>query len=185
MQNSPSPEELHAFDREHFLHPWHDMNAWRGYDNMLVEAAQGIYLYDETGKKFIDGPGGMWCVQIGYGQAEMAQAISEQVLKMPYASPFTNVTQPGAILAKKLADFAPGDLNNVFFHHRRLHRRRYRFAGHAVYEQQPRTARKEDDPRAGKRLSRLNLFGSIRKRQRAGCDQIRYGNAVWCTFCPM
>ena len=56
MQNSPSPEELHAFDREHFLHPWHDMNAWRGYDNMLVEAAQGIYLYDETGKKFIDGP---------------------------------------------------------------------------------------------------------------------------------
>ena len=115
MQNSPSPEELHAFDREHFLHPWHDMNAWRGYDNMLVEAAQGIYLYDETGKKFIDGPGGMWCVQIGYGQADMAQAISEQVLKMPYASPFTNVTQPGAILAKKLADFAPGDLNNVFF----------------------------------------------------------------------
>ena len=115
MQNSPSPEELHAFDREHFLHPWHDMNAWRGYDNMLVEAAQGIYLYDETGRKFIDGPGGMWCVQIGYGQAEMAQTISEQVLKMPYASPFTNVTQPGAILAKRLADFAPGDLNNVFF----------------------------------------------------------------------
>ena len=115
MQNSPSPEELHAFDREHFLHPWHDMNAWRGYDNMLVEAAQGIYLYDETGRKFIDGPGGMWCVQIGYGQAEMAEAIAAQVLKMPYASPFTNVTQPGAILAKKLADFAPGDLNNVFF----------------------------------------------------------------------
>ena len=51
MQNSPSPEELHAFDREHFLHPWHDMNAWRGYDNMLVQEAQGIYLYDETGKK--------------------------------------------------------------------------------------------------------------------------------------
>ena len=115
MQNLPSPEELHAFDREHFLHPWHDMNAWRGYDNMLVQEAQGIYLYDETGKRFLDGPGGMWCVQIGYGQAEMAEAIAAQVLAMPYASPFTNVTQPGAILAKKLADFAPGDLNNVFF----------------------------------------------------------------------
>ena len=115
MQNSLSSEELHAFDREHFLHPWHDMNAWRGYDNMLVKAAQGIYLYDETGKKFIDGPGGMWCVQIGYGQAEMAETIAAQVLEMPYASPFTNVTQPGAMLAKKLADFAPGDLNNVFF----------------------------------------------------------------------
>ena len=115
MRNSPSPEEIHRWDRQHFIHPWHDMNAWRGYDNMLVEGADGIYMYDETGKQFIDGPGGMWCVQIGYGQREMADAIADQVMKMPYASPFTNVTQPSAILAKKLADFAPGDLNNVFF----------------------------------------------------------------------
>jgi len=115
MQNSPSPEDIHSWDREHFIHPWHDMNAWRGYDNMLVEGADGVYMYDETGKKFIDGPGGMWCVQIGYGQHEMADAIAAQVMKMPFASPFTNVTRPSAILAKKLADFAPGDLNNVFF----------------------------------------------------------------------
>ena len=115
MQNSPSPEDIHSWDREHFIHPWHDMNAWRGYDNMLVEGADGVYMYDETGKKFIDGPGGMWCVQIGYGQREMADAIAAQVMKMPFASPFTNVTRPSAVLAKKLADFAPGDLNNVFF----------------------------------------------------------------------
>ncbi|MGB0798342.1 MAG: aminotransferase [Planktomarina sp.] len=115
MSNSPSAEDLHAWDRTHFIHPWHDMNAWRDYDNMLVESAEGIYQYDETGKRFIDGPGGMWCVQIGYGRADMARAVSDQVLKMPYASPFTNVTQPSAVLAKKLADMAPGDLNNVFF----------------------------------------------------------------------
>ena len=115
MRNSPSSEDLHSWDREHFIHPWHDMNSWRNYDNMLVDGADGIYMYDETGKKFIDGPGGMWCVQIGYGHKEMADAIADQVMKMPYASPFTNVTQPGAILAKKIADLAPGDLNNVFF----------------------------------------------------------------------
>ena len=56
MRNSPSPEEIHRWDRQHFIHPWHDMNAWRGYDNMLVEGADGIYMYDETGKQFIDGP---------------------------------------------------------------------------------------------------------------------------------
>lgn len=115
MKNTPTPEDLHTWDRTHFVHPWHDMNAWRGYDNMLVQGADGIYHYDETGKQFIDGPGGMWCVQIGYNRPEMAQAIADQALKMPYASPFTNVSEPGAILAKKIADMAPGDLNNVFF----------------------------------------------------------------------
>jgi len=115
MKNSPSSEDLHSWDREHFIHPWHDMKYWRDYDNMLVTEADGIYMYDETGKKFIDGPGGMWCVQIGYGQKEMAEAIAAQVMKMPFASPWTNVTEPSAILAKRIADFAPGDLNNVFF----------------------------------------------------------------------
>lgn len=115
MKNSPSSEDLHSWDREHFIHPWHDMKYWRDYDNMLVTEADGIYMYDETGKKFIDGPGGMWCVQIGYGQKEMAEAIAAQVMKMPFASPWTNVTEPSAILAKRIADFAPGDLNNIFF----------------------------------------------------------------------
>jgi adenosylmethionine-8-amino-7-oxononanoate aminotransferase len=92
MKNSPSSEDLHSWDREHFIHPWHDMNYWRDYDNMLVTQADGIYMYDETGKKFIDGPGGMWCVQIGYGQKEMADAIAAQVMQMPFASPWTNVT---------------------------------------------------------------------------------------------
>ena len=40
--------------------------------------SSGIYLWDASGKKFIDGPGGMWCVQIGYGRQEMADAIAKQ-----------------------------------------------------------------------------------------------------------
>ena len=91
------------------------MDAWRGYDNMLVNTAKGIHLWDATGKRFIDGPGGMWCVQIGYGRPEMAEAIAAQVMKLPYASPWTTATEPSAVLAKKIADIAPGDLNNVFF----------------------------------------------------------------------
>ena len=55
-------DALHSWDRQHQLHPWAAMDAWREYDNMLVENADGIYLWDASGKKFIDGPGGMWCV---------------------------------------------------------------------------------------------------------------------------
>ncbi|PIB25706.1 hypothetical protein BFP76_00835 [Amylibacter kogurei] len=115
MTNTPSSDEIHRLDREHVVHPWHAMDAWRGYDNMLVDTAEGIYLYDGAGRKFIDGPGGMWCVQIGYGRQEMADAIAAQAMKLPYASPFTNATEPAAILAQKLVAMTPGDLNNVFF----------------------------------------------------------------------
>lgn len=113
--NRPDTQELHDWDRTHQLHPWAAMNDWRGYDHMMVESAKGIYLWDENGRRLIDGPGGMWCVQIGYGRQDMADAISAQVMKLPYTSPWTTVTEPSALLAKKIADMAPGDLNNVFF----------------------------------------------------------------------
>jgi adenosylmethionine-8-amino-7-oxononanoate aminotransferase len=115
LKNAPSAEELNQWDRTHQLHPWMAMDDWRGYDNMLMETARGIHLWDAAGKRYIDGPGGMWCTQIGYGRQEMADAIAAQVMKLPYTSPFTNTTEPSAVLARKLADMAPGDLNNVFF----------------------------------------------------------------------
>jgi len=113
--NTPSNETLLEWDREHQIHPWADMDDWRGYDNLMVDTAKGIYVWDAEGKRYIDGPGGMWCNQIGYGRHEMAEAIANQVIKLSYTSPFTNSTKPSAVLAKKLADMAPGDLNNVFF----------------------------------------------------------------------
>ncbi len=113
--NVPDLKSVQHWDRMHQLHPWAPMDAWRGYDNMILQEAQGIYLYDAAGRRFMDGPGGMWCVQIGYGRAEMASAIADQVMKLPYNSPWTSATEPSAVLARRLAEMAPGDLNNVFF----------------------------------------------------------------------
>ncbi len=115
LDNEPSLETLQEWDRLHQVHPWAAMDAWRGYDNIFVDRAQGIYLWDGQGKRFIDGPAGMWCTQIGYGREEMAEAIADQVRKLPYTSPFTNTTEPSSILAKKIVERTPGDLNNVFF----------------------------------------------------------------------
>lgn len=115
LTNMLSMDSFATWDREHQLHPWATISDWRGYDNMMMDRAEGIYLWDSAGKRYIDGPGGMWCVQIGYGRREMADAIAAQVMKLPYTSPFTNATEPSALLAKKLVDMAPGDLNTVFF----------------------------------------------------------------------
>ena len=113
--NALAEEDIHALDRAHHLHPWAAMHEFRGYDHMLVQEAKGIYLWDRQGRRYIDGPGGMWCVQIGYGRHEMAEAIAEQSLKLPYSSPWTNTTEPATLLAEKLAQMAPGDLNTVLF----------------------------------------------------------------------
>lgn len=102
-------------DREHHLHPWEYMGAWKKADRFVVTHGEGIYLYDDTGRKLIDGPAGMWAVQIGYGRQEMADAIAAQVMDLPYASPWSVTTSPSAQLAEKVASLAPGDLNTVMF----------------------------------------------------------------------
>ena len=108
-------EQIRSFDNENFVHPWESMKKVGTNSRTFAETADGIYLYDENGQKLIDGPGGMWCVQIGYGRKEMAEAISDQVHKMPYYSPWNMSASPSALLARKIAERAPGDLKHIFF----------------------------------------------------------------------
>ena len=108
-------EQIRSFDNENFVHPWESMKKVGTNSRTFAETADGIYLYDENGQKLIDGPGGMWCVQIGYGRKEMAEAISKQVQKMPYYSPWNMSGSTSALLARKIAELAPADLKHVFF----------------------------------------------------------------------
>src|SRR3546814_3824211 len=57
----------------------------------------------------------MWCAQIGYGRRDMSEAIAEQVMNLSYPSPGNTAGEPSALLARKLAELAPGDLNHVSF----------------------------------------------------------------------
>ncbi|MEM6904563.1 MAG: aminotransferase, partial [Pseudomonadota bacterium] len=104
-----------ALDRQHHLHPWESLSYWQESPRQVISHAEGIYLVEEGGRRLIDGPGGMWCVNIGYGRPEMAQAIADQVAKLPYASPWTMAHHPGSDLAARLASLAPVALNTVMF----------------------------------------------------------------------
>ena len=108
-------EQIRSFDNENFVHPWESMKKVGTNSRTFAETAEGIYIYDENGQKLIDGPGGMWCVQIGYGRKEMAEAIADQIHKMPYYSPWNMSASPSALLARKIAERAPADLKHVFF----------------------------------------------------------------------
>src|SRR5262249_8205205 len=63
-----------------------------------------------------DAMAGLWCVALGYGRREVAEAIAEQALRLPFGSTFfENTTLPSAALAAKLAELAPGNLGHVIF----------------------------------------------------------------------
>jgi adenosylmethionine-8-amino-7-oxononanoate aminotransferase len=110
----PDFGRIRAADNRNWFHPWEYMPQAGHADRTIASRAEGIYLYDEKGQRLIDGPGGMWCMQVGYNRREMAEAIAEQALRMPYMNPFALTSAPPALLAARLAQLAPGDLNHVF-----------------------------------------------------------------------
>ncbi|WP_282121010.1 aminotransferase [Ruegeria atlantica] len=103
------------WDNDHFLHPWEGMATLGENARTFIEGASGIHVVNEKGERLIDGPGGMWCTQIGYGREEMAEAMAEQARNLAYFSPFNNSNSTAARFAREIARRAPGDLNNVFF----------------------------------------------------------------------
>mgnify|MGYP003334740326 FL=1 len=103
------------WDRKNVLHPWEGMEDHGHTERTFPLSGDGIYIQDESGRKLIDMTAGMWCVQIGYNRPEMAQAIADQVIAMPYYNPFALGHSTAAELAYKIAQHTPGDLNTVFF----------------------------------------------------------------------
>ncbi|MEM8731873.1 MAG: aminotransferase [Pseudomonadota bacterium] len=102
-------------DPGHFMHPWEGMQDIGHAERTFVEGSAGIHVTDETGARLIDGPGGMWCVQIGYGRDEMAEAMADQARNLAYYSPFSNTNSTATRFAEEIAKRTPGDLNTVFF----------------------------------------------------------------------
>ena len=109
-------EDLRQKDRDHNIHPWTDFATFKEEGSEVMAEAEGVYVYNAEGERYMDGIGGLWCVNIGYGREEMAQAMADQVRRIPYYSTFTHLTTPPAAeLAAKLAELAPASINHVFY----------------------------------------------------------------------
>jgi putrescine---pyruvate transaminase len=103
-------------DKDHFLHPWTHFDSFKQEGSLVIRNGEGAYLTDEAGRRYLDGIGGLWCVNIGYGRESMAQAIADQVKRLSYSNTFVDCTnEPAAELAAKLAALAPGALNHVAY----------------------------------------------------------------------
>jgi len=86
----------------------------KGIDPIAVQRAEGVYLYDYEGKRYIDFSSGLMNVNIGHGNQRITEAVVRQMQEVSYVTPGC-VTKARADLGKKLAEICPGDLNKAFF----------------------------------------------------------------------
>jgi 4-aminobutyrate---pyruvate transaminase len=98
------------------LHPYTDARLHEKTGPMVIERGQGIYVYDSTGKEYIEGMAGLWSVAVGFSEPRLVQAAAAQMSTLPYYHIFGSKSHEPAIrLAEKLVAMTPAQLTRVFF----------------------------------------------------------------------
>ncbi|MCO5089492.1 aminotransferase [Bosea sp. (in: a-proteobacteria)] len=112
-------DDLAAMDRATVLHPFTNLKDHRsgsGPAPTFVTGGQGIRIKDAQGNSYIDAFAGLYCVNIGYGRSEVAEAIAEQARQLAYYHSYAaHSTEALAVLSKRLVDMAPGRASKVFY----------------------------------------------------------------------
>ena len=107
---------LQALDAAHHVHPFTDTKALNAEGSRIITHADGVWLTDSDGRRILDGMAGLWCVQVGHGRQEIADAVHRQMVDLSYYNTFFKTSHPPAIaLSEKLAALAPAHMNRVFF----------------------------------------------------------------------
>ncbi|HEY8210976.1 MAG TPA: aminotransferase class III-fold pyridoxal phosphate-dependent enzyme [Myxococcaceae bacterium] len=108
---SLSAEEIVRLCKQHTIFEW---SAQSAVNPIPMVKAKGVYFWDASGKRYIDFNSQLMSVNIGHGDQRVIDAIKAQADTLLYANPYM-ATEPRALLGKKLAELAPGDLNKAFF----------------------------------------------------------------------
>jgi adenosylmethionine-8-amino-7-oxononanoate aminotransferase len=110
-----TPEEIRALARKNLLPHFTRAEAWRSPDLPVIDHGEGCYVYDDSGRRFLDGLSGLFCVNIGHGRTDIVAAAMKQMEKLAYW-PNWGAAHPSVIeAAAKIAELTPGDLDRIFF----------------------------------------------------------------------
>jgi len=115
--NNLSTQNIQALDSAHFIHPFTDHGDLATRGSRVMVKAEDIYVWDSEGARVLDAMSGLWCVNVGYGRKELADAAHHQMMTLPYYNSFFQTTNvPAVQLAAKLAELAP-DVGDRSFKH--------------------------------------------------------------------
>ena len=111
LPSKTETSEIIQNNQDYTIFSW---SKQKGTNPIAVEHAEGVYLYDYEGKRYIDFSSGLMNVNIGHGDQRVTEAVMKQMQQVSYVTP-SCVTKARGELGKKLAEICPGDLNKAFF----------------------------------------------------------------------
>jgi adenosylmethionine-8-amino-7-oxononanoate aminotransferase len=101
--------------RRHLWMHFTRMSAYTDHQVPVIARGEGCYVYDQHGKRYLDGLSALFCVNIGHGRSDIAQAGADQAKELGFFTIWSYAHPPAIELAARVASLAPGDLNRVFF----------------------------------------------------------------------
>lgn len=116
MPSNTGTQAWQAADARHHIHPFTDAAALAARGARVIVRAEGVWIGDSEGRRILDGMAGLWCVNVGYGNRELAEAGYQALRELPYYNAFFQTTNPyAAELSAKLAEITPPGFERVLF----------------------------------------------------------------------
>ena len=106
----------HARDVAHYLHPYTNLAVHEKEGPLVITRGEGIYVFDDQGKRYIEGLGGLFCASLGFSEERLVAAALRQLRTLPFYHTFGGKSnEPGIELAERLIGLAPVPMSKVFF----------------------------------------------------------------------
>ncbi|MGB3809583.1 MAG: aspartate aminotransferase family protein [Parvibaculum sp.] len=116
IAKSNQTKRWQEMDAAHHLHPFTTHHELAKHGARVITRAKGVYIWDSEGNRLIDGMAGLWCVQVGYGREELAEAGYKALKELPFYNSFFQTTHPyAAELSQKLSEVTPKGIDRFFF----------------------------------------------------------------------
>ena len=98
------------------LHPFTNLGRHETEGPLVITRGKGVYVFDESGREYLEGMAGLWCTALGFGEARLAEAAARQLHTLPYYHQFGGKANDVAItLAERLVQLMPVPMSKVFF----------------------------------------------------------------------
>ncbi len=111
----PNPEELAAWDHSFLWHPFTQMQDWLAEPPLVIAEAQGNYLIDVHGRRYLDGVSSLWCNVHGHRHPDLDAALRAQIDRVAHTTLLGLGSEPSIVLAKRLVELLPKPLTRVFY----------------------------------------------------------------------
>ncbi|MFN0043405.1 MAG: aspartate aminotransferase family protein [Alphaproteobacteria bacterium] len=111
-----APNSPAARDIAYALHPYTNLQTHQKEGSLIIREGKGIYVYDESGKEYIEGLAGLWSTSLGWGQERLVEAATKAMRKLPYYHQFgAKAHEAGIDLAERLIKMSPVPMSKAFF----------------------------------------------------------------------